>query len=44
MSVKELKAFISGQGLSHSDCVEKSELQERAREALGGDQCAAEQG
>jgi len=42
MSVKELKAFIIKKGLSHTDCVEKSELQARAREALG--ECAAEDG
>jgi len=33
MNVRALKSYISGAGLSHSDCVEKSDLQERAKEA-----------
>ena len=34
MSVKELKKIIDDAGLSHADCVEKSELRERGVEAL----------
>ena len=34
MSVKQLKAVIEEQGLSHIDCTEKSELRDRAREAI----------
>jgi hypothetical protein len=34
MSVKELKKMIDDAGLSHADCVEKSELRERGVEAL----------
>ena len=34
MSVKELKKLITHAGLSHADCVEKSELRERGAEAL----------
>ena len=33
MSVKELKAMITGAGLQFTDCVEKRDLQARAREA-----------
>mmetsp|Transcript_46699 Transcript_46699/g.130275 ORF Transcript_46699/g.130275 Transcript_46699/m.130275 type:complete len:405 (-) Transcript_46699:85-1299(-) len=44
MSVKELKAFITAKGLTHGDCVEKSDLQARAAEAQGDAQCAAEDG
>ena len=33
MSVKQLKSHIAAAGLSSADCVEKSDLQERAREA-----------
>eukprot|EP00656_Telonema_subtile_P036177 TRINITY_DN4013_c0_g3_i1.p1 TRINITY_DN4013_c0_g3~~TRINITY_DN4013_c0_g3_i1.p1 ORF type:complete len:367 (-),score=105.13 TRINITY_DN4013_c0_g3_i1:53-1153(-) len=33
LSVKELKAFIAERGLSSADCVEKSDLRTRAREA-----------
>ena len=34
MSVKELKQIITDAGLSHADCVEKSELRARAAEAI----------
>ena len=34
MSVKQLKAVIEEQGLSHVGCTEKSELRDRAREAI----------
>jgi hypothetical protein len=34
MSVKELKKLISQAGLSDSDCIEKKDLQARARDAL----------
>ena len=34
LSVGELKALISGAGLSYADCVEKSDLRARAAEAL----------
>ena len=34
MSVKELKKLITDAGLSHADCVEKSELRKRGAEAL----------
>ena len=34
MSVKELKRIITNAGLSHADCIEKSDLQARAEEAL----------
>lgn len=34
MSVKELKRIITNAGLSHADCIEKSDLQARAQEAL----------
>ena len=34
MSIKEMKALIAKAGLSHADCFEKSELRQRAREAL----------
>jgi hypothetical protein len=34
MSVKELRAKIDAAGLSHKDCVEKNELQDRCREAF----------
>ena len=33
MSVKELRAFIQESGLSDKDCIEKQDLQERARQA-----------
>ena len=33
MSVAQLRAFISSAGLSHADCLEKSEMLDRAREA-----------
>ena len=33
LSVGELKALISGAGLSYADCVEKSDLRARAAEA-----------
>jgi hypothetical protein len=33
MNIRSLKTFIAASGLSHSDCLEKAELQERAREA-----------
>ena len=33
MSVAQLRAFISSAGMSHADCLEKSEMVERAREA-----------
>jgi predicted esterase len=33
MSVKQLKTFISAAGLSCADCIEKSDLRERARQA-----------
>ena len=33
MSVKELKTYIELHGLSHSGCIEKSELRQRAQEA-----------
>ena len=34
MSARELKEFITQNGLSHADCSEKSEYQDRARKAL----------
>ena len=34
MSIKEMKALIAKAGLSHADCFEKSDLRQRAREAL----------
>jgi hypothetical protein len=34
MSVKELRSKIDASGLSHEDCYEKTELQDRCREAL----------
>ena len=34
MSIKEMKALIAKAGLSHADCFEKSDLKQRAREAL----------
>ena len=34
MSLSQLRATITAAGLSHADCLEKSELQARAREAL----------
>ena len=34
MSIKEMKALITNAGLSHADCFEKSDLRQRAREAL----------
>ena len=34
MSVKELRKFITGAGLRSDDCIEKSELRERAVEAM----------
>ena len=34
MSIKEMKALITKAGLSHADCFEKSDLRQRAREAL----------
>ena len=34
MSIKEMKALITKAGLSHTDCFEKSDLRQRAREAL----------
>mmetsp|Transcript_32349 Transcript_32349/g.78650 ORF Transcript_32349/g.78650 Transcript_32349/m.78650 type:complete len:190 (-) Transcript_32349:60-629(-) len=34
MSVKELKRIITNAGFSHADCIEKSDLQARAEEAL----------
>ena len=34
MSMKELKALITGSGLSFHDCTEKSELKTRARQAI----------
>ena len=37
MSVKELKALIGRAGLSCVDCVEKSDLRARAREAVALD-------
>jgi hypothetical protein len=33
MTVAQLRYFITSSGLSHVDCLEKSELQDRAREA-----------
>ena len=33
LSVGELKALISGAGLSYADCVEKSDLRARAADA-----------
>ncbi|CAJ1941986.1 unnamed protein product [Cylindrotheca closterium] len=36
MSVKELKKIVTDAGLSHSDCIEKSDLQARAEKALSG--------
>ena len=33
MSVKQLKTFITSSGLQFNDCIEKSELQQRATEA-----------
>lgn len=33
MNVRALKEYISTSGLDHSDCIEKAELQARAREA-----------
>ena len=35
LSVKDLKGLIAAAGLSYADCVEKSQLRERAREARG---------
>ena len=35
MSVKGLKQLITAAGLTYRDCTEKSDLQARAREALG---------
>ena len=43
MSVKELKALITKAGLSHTDCFEKSELRQRAREALAKTAAAEEE-
>ena len=34
MSIKEMKALITKAGLTHTDCFEKSDLRQRAREAL----------
>ena len=34
LSVKELKELIEGAGLSHADCLEMSDLRERAAEAI----------
>ena len=34
MSIKKMKALITKAGLSHADCFEKSDLRQRAREAL----------
>lgn len=34
MSIKALKARITAAGLSYADCIEKSQLRERAREAI----------
>ena len=34
MSIQEMKALITKAGLSHADCFEKSDLRQRAREAL----------
>ena len=34
LSVKEMKALIKSAGLSSADCVEKSDLRKRTREAL----------
>ena len=34
MSIKEMRALITKAGLSHADCFEKSDLRQRAREAL----------
>ncbi len=33
MTVAQLRHFVTSAGLSHADCLEKSELQDRAREA-----------
>ena len=41
LSVGELKALISGAGLSYADCVEKSDLRARAAEARAGLAAAA---
>ena len=35
LSVRELKKIIAAAGLSHDDCIEKPDLQQRAREAQG---------
>ena len=43
MSVKELKALITKAGLSHADCFEKSDLRQRAREALAKTAAAEEE-
>ena len=43
MSVKELKALITKAGLAHTDCFEKSELRQRAREALAKTAAAEEE-
>ena len=43
MSVKELKALITKAGMSHTDCFEKSELRQRAREALAKTAAAEEE-
>eukprot|EP00614_Pseudopedinella_elastica_P021142 CAMPEP_0172622222 /NCGR_PEP_ID=MMETSP1068-20121228/118935_1 /TAXON_ID=35684 /ORGANISM="Pseudopedinella elastica, Strain CCMP716" /LENGTH=75 /DNA_ID=CAMNT_0013430327 /DNA_START=55 /DNA_END=279 /DNA_ORIENTATION=- len=34
LGIKALKGFIESAGLGHSDCFEKPELRQRAREAL----------
>ena len=34
MSIKEMRALITKAGLTHADCFEKSDLRQRAREAL----------
>lgn len=39
LSIKEIKAIIFSAGLSHDDCIEKSELLARARQAQNLDRC-----
>ena len=43
MSIKEMKALITKAGLSHADCFEKSDLRQRAREALAKTASAPEE-
>jgi hypothetical protein len=41
MSVQELRSFITRAGMTFADCIEKSELQARARAAVVARQEAA---